>query len=63
MKDELWSYYEVSEYLPQKLSRATFYRWMNEGVRGKVLEGVRVGVKRFTTLGALKEFMGYETES
>ena len=53
---------DVRDYIPssrkgKRLSKAVPYRWAKDGVRGVVLETVKVGGGRFTSLAALHRFI------
>jgi hypothetical protein len=53
---------EAVKYLPKrngkKVHYSTLYRWATKGARGRILETMRVGGIRYTTLAALKSFSG-----
>jgi hypothetical protein len=42
--------------LPNRPHPATLWRWHQKGVRGKKLETVMIGGKRFTTIEAIQDF-------
>ncbi|MCA9184407.1 MAG: DUF1580 domain-containing protein [Pirellulaceae bacterium] len=42
---------------PHEPSTATIWRWMLKGVRGTVLESIRVGGRRFTSKEACHRFI------
>ena len=42
----------------QPPSRATIWRWILSGVRGRKLESVRIGGRRFTSEQAIARFLG-----
>ena len=42
---------------PSRPSVPTLWRWMLKGIRGKVLESIRVGGRRFTSREACRRFM------
>lgn len=46
----------VSHVIGKKVSRSTLHRWATNGVRGTVLETVRIGGRRFTSADALERF-------
>ncbi len=56
---------EVPNRLPKrhgkKIHYSTVYRWATKGVRGRVLETVRVGGVRYTTVEALERFLSAPT--
>ncbi|QDS99245.1 DUF1580 domain-containing protein [Adhaeretor mobilis] len=45
----------------KKVHHSTVYRWATKGVRGRVLESVKVGNVRFTTVSALNRFFEPKT--
>ncbi|TWT36631.1 hypothetical protein KOR34_15700 [Posidoniimonas corsicana] len=53
---------DVPEWLPsrrgRKVHKSTIYRWVQRGVRGKVLESYEIGGVRYTSVEALQRFMG-----
>lgn len=56
---------EVSKWLPKrngkKVHYSTVYRWATKGVRGRVLETIRVGGVRYTSVQALERFLSAPT--
>ncbi len=56
---------EVPKRLPKrhgkKVHYSTVYRWATKGVRGRVLETVRVGGVRYTSIEALERFLTAQT--
>ena len=53
---------DVRDYIPsgrrgKKLSKAVMYRWALKGVTGILLETVKVGGSRFTTVEAIERFI------
>jgi hypothetical protein len=43
--------------MPTKPSRPTLWRWKTRGVRGRVLETIRVGGRIYTSIEALERFL------
>ena len=59
--EQLMPIREVPRFLPPRLSGrrvhvSAVYRWMNRGVRGVRLEGVKVGGTMYTSVEALQRF-------
>ena len=58
---------DVAEIVPprrrgRKMHRSTFHRWCTRGQDGVVLESIRIGGQRFTTVEALQSFFARLTE-
>lgn len=56
---------DVPKRLPKrngkKVHYSTVYRWATKGVRGRILETVRVGGVRYTSVEALERFLSAPT--
>jgi hypothetical protein len=50
---------EAHKHLPIPFSYSGIRRWVREGVNGKKLEVMRVGVRVFTTPKAIEEFLDW----
>jgi hypothetical protein len=58
---------DVADYLPssrrgKRLGRAVVFRWALHGVRGTVLETMKVGGARFTSIEAVQRFVERQNE-
>ena len=51
------------KYLGHKVNRSTVFRWSTRGARGKKLETILVGGRRFTSEEALIRFFNRATEA
>ena len=53
---------EVPDYLPlrrgKKVNYQTVWRWKRKGARGRILSTVQIGRTHFTSIEALKVFLG-----
>lgn len=49
---------EARNEIPRKPSLPTIWRWMENGVRGVVLESVYLGGRRYTSVEACARFLG-----
>jgi Protein of unknown function (DUF1580) len=56
LTENLRSFGEASKALPGRPHVSTLHRWAGRGVRGRRLETVLIGGRRFTSLEALKRF-------
>lgn len=48
---------EAGRHFPKRPSRETIERWIRKGVRGAILETVKVGGNRFTSKEAIVRFL------
>lgn len=48
---------EAAAHIPGRPHRATIWRWIQRGIRGVVLDSVRVGGRRYTSVEAIHRFI------
>lgn len=48
---------KLNRELPNRPDRATCFRWCHRGVRGKRLESILIGGRRFTSMEAVARFL------
>lgn len=51
------------KHLGQKMNRSTVFRWKTRGSRGRRLETILVGVRRYTSEEALARFFNASTKA
>ena len=57
LTENLLTLAEASKRLPSRPNVCTLWRWANRGARGRKLETVLVGGRRYTSLEALNRFV------
>lgn len=57
LNEELIAICEIPRRLPRRIHLSTCHRWYKRGVRGRKLETVLVGGRRFTSAQALVRFV------
>lgn len=68
VKEKLIRIEDVRDYLPssrrgKKLGKAVNFRWAGRGVRGVVLETIRCGGSRLTSVEAIQRFVEAQNQS
>ncbi len=56
-KENLISIREARHQFPHRPSISTIWRWIPKGVKGAVLESIRIGGRRFTSVEACQRFI------
>jgi hypothetical protein len=68
MNEKLIRLEDLRDYLPssrkgKKLGKAICFRWAGRGVRGVVLETIRVGGARLTSVEAIQRFVDAQNQA
>lgn len=58
---------DVAQHVPKRRGRkihySTVFRWVTKGVRGRVLQSIKIGGIRYTTVEALERFLNESTSA
>ncbi|HUQ69063.1 MAG TPA: DUF1580 domain-containing protein [Planctomycetaceae bacterium] len=57
LHEELIRIEDAAAHIPSRPSRASVWRWILRGVRGRQLESTMVGGRRFTSREAIERFL------
>jgi hypothetical protein len=57
LSEDLKSFCEATRIVGKKIHVSTLHRWADRGVRGRKLESIFIGGRRFTSLEAIERFL------
>jgi hypothetical protein len=63
LQEELLSFAEAAKRLPGRPHLSTIFRWVSNGVRGRILETLTIGGRRYTSRKALERFCAASPEA
>jgi len=55
--EELIPFRESLKFFPTRPSKSLGERWLRDGARGSVLKTIKIGARRYTTKGAIDQFI------
>ena len=61
-KESILSFKQAAEYVPRGVHYNTICQWADNGVKGVILDSIRIGRRRFTSKEAIQRFIEEKTQ-